>query len=81
MSMSIKTIKQDIKLIKIIIKLDIIGDISEENLINYNSKLKPLLSLLTDGVDNFNKRVKASIAKLKEEIKSIPRELMNVISI
>lgn len=57
------------------ILLDIIGDISEENVINYNSKLKPLLPLLTDGVDNFNKRVKASIAKLKEEVKSIPARI------
>lgn len=57
------------------ILLDIIGDISEENVINYNSKLKPLLGLLTDGVDNFNKRVKASIAKLKEEVKSIPARI------
>ncbi len=57
------------------ILLDIIGDISEESVINYNSKLKPLLPLLTDGVDNFNKRVKASIAKLKEEVKSIPARI------
>ncbi len=57
------------------ILLDIIGDISEENVINYNSKLKSLLPLLTDGVDNFNKRVKASIAKLKEEVKSIPARI------
>lgn len=57
------------------ILLDIIGDISEEKVINYNSRLKPLLPLLTDGVDNFNKRVKASIAKLKEEVKSIPARI------
>jgi chromosome segregation ATPase len=57
------------------ILLDIIGDISYENVINYNSKLKALLPLLTDGVDNFSKRVKASIAKLKEEVKSIPARI------
>lgn len=54
------------------ILLDIIGDISEENVINYNKNLRPLETLLTDGIENFNKRVKASIAKLKEEVKSIP---------
>ena len=54
------------------ILLDIIGDISEENVINYNDELKPLAELLTDGIDNFNKRTKASIAKLKDQVKSIP---------
>lgn len=57
------------------ILLDIIGDISEENVINYNRDLEPLKALLTDGIDNFNKRVKASIAKLKEEVKSIPARI------
>ncbi|MFW2488611.1 AAA family ATPase [Clostridium chromiireducens] len=57
------------------ILLDIIGDITDEKVINYNSKLKVLLPLLTDGVDNFNKRVKASIAKLKEEVRSIPARI------
>ncbi|WP_105176895.1 DUF2813 domain-containing protein [Clostridium cagae] len=54
------------------ILLDIIGDISEENVINYNKALSPLKKLLTDGIDNFNKRTKASISKLKEQVKSIP---------
>lgn len=54
------------------ILLEIIGDISEENVINYNDELKPLADLLTDGIDNFNKRTKASIAKLKDQVKSIP---------
>lgn len=54
------------------ILLDIIGDISEENVINYNNELAPLSKLLTDGIDNFNKRTKASIAKLKDQVKSIP---------
>lgn len=57
------------------ILLDIIGDISEESVINYNRNLKPLEALLTDGIENFNKRVKASIAKLKEEVKSIPARI------
>ncbi|RII34153.1 DUF2813 domain-containing protein [Clostridium chromiireducens] len=57
------------------ILLDIIGDITDEKVINYNSKLKVLLPLLTDGVDNFNKRVKASLAKLKEEVRSIPARI------
>lgn len=54
------------------ILLDIIGDISEGNVINYNKDLEPLRKLLTDGIDNFNKRTKASIAKLKDQVKSIP---------
>lgn len=54
------------------ILLEIIGDISEENVINYNDELKPLSELLTDGIDNFNKRTKASIVKLKDQVKSIP---------
>ncbi len=54
------------------ILLDIIGDISEENVINYNKDLAPLKKLLTDGIDNFNKRTKASISKLKDQVKSIP---------
>ncbi|NFI95411.1 DUF2813 domain-containing protein [Clostridium botulinum] len=54
------------------ILLDIIGDISEENVINYNKDLAPLKKLLTDGIDNFNKRTKASISKLKDKVKSIP---------
>ncbi|NFN94497.1 DUF2813 domain-containing protein [Clostridium botulinum] len=54
------------------ILLDIIGDISEENVINYNKDLEPLKALLTDGIDNFNKRTKASISKLKDQVKSIP---------
>lgn len=57
------------------ILMDIIGDISEENVINYNRKLESLKELLSDGIDNFLKRVKASIAKLKEEVKSIPARI------
>ena len=57
------------------ILLDIIGDISEENVINYNPKLKQLSTLLTDGIENFNKRIKASISKLKDQVKSIPARI------
>lgn len=57
------------------ILMDIIGDISEEHVINYNKDLEPLKARLTDGIDNFNKRTKASIAKLKEEVKSIPARI------
>lgn len=58
------------------ILLNVIGDISEENVINYNSKLKPLLEIL-DGksIDDFNKRVAASIKKLKDKVKDIPARI------
>ena len=54
------------------ILLDVIGDIEDENIIAYNPKLSPIRDLLQDGIDNFNKRTKASISKLKEKVKSIP---------
>lgn len=54
------------------ILLEIIGDIDDEKVINYNDKLAKLNGLLIDGIDNFNKRIKASISKLKEQVKSIP---------
>lgn len=54
------------------ILLEIIGDIDEETVINYNSKLEPLRTLITDGIDNLSKVVKARISKLKEQVKSIP---------
>ena len=54
------------------ILLDIIGDVENENIIAYNPKLSPLRDLMQDGIDNFNKRVKASISKLKDQVKSIP---------
>lgn len=54
------------------ILLEIIGDIDEETVINYNSKLEPLRTLITDGIDNLSKVVKAKISKLKEQVKSIP---------
>ncbi|WP_346935348.1 AAA family ATPase [Clostridium sp.] len=54
------------------ILLEIIGDIDEETVINYNSKLEPLRTLITDEIDNLSKVVKARISKLKEQVKSIP---------
>ena len=52
--------------------LEIIGDISDKSVIAYNSKLKPLESELTDGIDNFNKKIAAKIKKCKDDIKSLP---------
>lgn len=52
--------------------LEIIGDIDEETVINYNPSLEPLRNLLTDGIDNLLKVVKAKISKLKDNVKSIP---------
>lgn len=58
------------------ILLQIIGDVDEENVINYNKSLKPLEKLLsTDGVEALRKQVKAKIAKIKEQIKSIPNRI------
>lgn len=57
------------------ILLEIIGDISEEDVINYNKELEPLKDLLSDGIDNFNKRTKSSIAKLKDQVKTIPARI------
>ncbi|WP_300382095.1 DUF2813 domain-containing protein [Clostridium sp.] len=54
------------------ILLDIVGDLEEESVINCNPSLNPLRDLLTDGIDNFNKRTKASISKLKDQVKSLP---------
>lgn len=52
--------------------LEIIGDIDEETVINYNPSLSTLRELLTDGIDNLSKVVKAKISKLKDQVKSIP---------
>ncbi|MEG1256652.1 ATP-binding protein [Clostridium sp.] len=54
------------------ILLEIIGDIDEESVINYNSKLEPLRTLITDGIDNLVKVVKGKISKLKKDVESIP---------
>ncbi|MEG0133076.1 MAG: AAA family ATPase [Clostridium sp.] len=54
------------------ILLEIIGDIDEETVINYNSTLEPLRTLITDGIDNLVKVVKSKISKLKKDVESIP---------
>lgn len=52
--------------------LEIIGDIEEETVINYNPKLHQLRDLAKDGIENLSKVVKAKISKAKEKISSIP---------
>ena len=54
------------------ILLEITGEPEEENIISYNPSLSPLRKEMLDGIDNFIKRTKASISKLKEQVKSIP---------
>ncbi|MDI9215978.1 AAA family ATPase [Clostridium tertium] len=58
------------------ILLQIIGDVDEENVINYNKSLKPLEKLLgDDGVEALRKQVKVKITKIKEQIKAIPNRI------
>jgi Rad50 zinc hook motif. len=53
--------------------LDIVGDITEESVINYKSELKPLLPLLEDkDIDTLKRSVAARRKKLNDDIKSIP---------
>lgn len=52
--------------------LEITGEPEEENVIKYNPSLSPLRDEMQDGIDNFIKRTKASIGKLKDQLKSIP---------
>lgn len=54
------------------ILLEITGEPEEENIISYNPSLSPLKDEMQDGIDNFVKRTKASIEKLKDQLKSIP---------
>lgn len=54
------------------ILLEITGEPEEENIIRYNPSLSPLRKEMLDGIDNFIKRTKASIGKLKEQVKSVP---------
>lgn len=54
------------------ILLEITGEPEEENIISYNPSLSPLKDEMQDGIDNFIKRTKASIGKLKDQLKSIP---------
>ena len=58
------------------ILLDIIGDLDEESVINYNSKLKPLLAMLEGkNIEDFNEKVKFKIKKLKDKVKDIPARI------
>lgn len=51
---------------------DIIGDIDDSRVINYNSNLKALEGKYEDSIDNYRVRTKATIQKLNEKIKQIP---------
>ena len=58
------------------ILFQIIGDISEESVINYNSNLKGLTELLQGKtIDEFNEKVKFNIKKLKDKVKDIPARI------
>lgn len=58
------------------ILFQIIGDISEESVINYNSNLKGLTQLLQGkSIDEFNEKVKFNIKKLKDKVKDIPARI------
>lgn len=58
------------------ILLEIIGNVDTENVINYNSTLKPLEKLLgSDDVEVLRKQVKAKITKIKDQIKAIPNRI------
>ena len=56
------------------ILLEIIGDIEQNNVINYKKELKPLEQLLSDNtpIDDFRKKVKAQISKYSKDKESIP---------
>lgn len=54
------------------ILLDIIGNVDDNLIIDSNKELDKLKELLTDGVENLQKRTQYSIKKLKEQVKSIP---------
>lgn len=53
--------------------LEIIGDITDEKVINYKGDLEPLLKLLEDtDIDALTKSIKARKKRLNDEIKAIP---------
>lgn len=56
------------------ILLEIIGDIEQNNVINYKKELKPLEQLLSDNtpLEDFRKKVKAQISKYNKDKESIP---------
>ena len=51
---------------------EIIGNIDDEKVINYNNNLKPLEDAYEDSVENYSIRVKSTIKKLNDKIKQIP---------
>ncbi|WP_024614649.1 AAA family ATPase [Clostridium sp. Ade.TY] len=51
---------------------EIIGDINDDSVINYNDSLIALKGKYEDSVDNYRTRTKATIKKLNEQIKQIP---------
>lgn len=54
------------------ILLEIIGDIDDENVIAYNKSLSPLQDKIKNNIDDYITKIKASINKLKEKVKSLP---------
>lgn len=53
--------------------LDIIGDVTDEKVINYKNDLQPLLKLLEDtDIDTLTKSIKARKKRLNDGIKAIP---------
>jgi len=56
------------------ILLEIIGDIDQDNVINYKKELKPLEQLLSDNtpIEDYRKKVKAQISKYSKDKESIP---------
>lgn len=54
------------------ILLEIIGDIDNENVIAYNKSLSPLQDKIKNNIDDYITKIKASINKLKEKVKSLP---------
>lgn len=51
---------------------EIIGDIDDDSVINYNDSLIALKGKYEDNVDNYRTRTKATIKKLNDKIKQIP---------
>ncbi|BCZ46968.1 AAA family ATPase [Clostridium gelidum] len=56
------------------ILLEIIGDIDQDNVINYKKELKPLEQLLSNNtpIEDFRKKVKDQISKYSKDKESIP---------
>lgn len=54
---------------------EIIGNVDDERVINYNSKLAQLKGAYTDSISEYNARTKASIKKLNDSIKLIPARI------